>query len=67
MSLHFAFLVRSAFWCTCSVYLAHSLLPSIDGRKMSKLDRFLRFAGVMITGWLGVVALGRGLGFLHYP
>jgi hypothetical protein len=66
MHANYAFLFRFLIWGGCSFYLWRSALLPRNAEPRGRLDRVLRFVGAIITSWLAVVAIGRGLGFFHY-
>jgi hypothetical protein len=66
MHLNYSFLVRFLFWAACSFYLWRSALAPVNTEPRGKLDRALRVVGAIITSWLAVVAIGRGLGLFRY-
>jgi hypothetical protein len=66
MHLNYAYLLRFLLWSACSLYLWRSALVPKNGEPRGRFDRAIRFIGAVITSWLAVVALGRGLGLFHY-
>lgn len=66
MRLDYLFLVRFLAWGVCSFYLWRSALVPKDAQPKGKFDRSLRLLGAVITAWLALVAMGRGLGLFRY-
>ena len=63
MPLNYLFLLRSVISNGCSIYLWRSVLVE----RRSKTDRVLRVIGALITLWLAVVAIGRGIEAFPLP
>jgi len=66
MHLNYPFLFRFLLWSTCSFYLWRSALLPRNREPRGRFDRSLRFIGAIITSWLAIVAMRRGIGLFHY-